>query len=86
MPISHLQPHEPASEGDMEILLFKHEKTALVDALRRDLRRQLDAVACRDETQEHNRNARIIRRLLDLINPRKRAIECHRLYDKICEV
>ena len=52
-------------------LLFEHEFLALLEALRRDLRRELQASAEDHERRlEHANNARRNRRILDALQPK----------------
>lgn len=51
--------------------LFPHEKEALLDALRRDLRNSKRRIyECPDEAIVHHANVRLIMRVLDVIQPR----------------
>lgn len=61
---------------DQITLLFRHEKETLLDALRRDMRNELDKAENSPELAiYHHSNARYIKRLLEILNPKSMRCE-----------
>jgi hypothetical protein len=61
---------------DQITLLFRHEKGALLAALRRDMHNELDRAENSPELAiYHQSNARHIKRLLEILNPKSMRCE-----------
>jgi hypothetical protein len=59
--------------GNRIEVLVLHEYEALLAALRRDIRNELDKAASRPEWADyHHANARISKRILEALNPKAR--------------
>lgn len=55
---------------NLRITIFQHEKQALIDALRRDMRMEMMYMETLPELRHHHyKNARLNLRLLELIEP-----------------